>query len=79
MEYLADLFFGRPIRRVSNSWANLYDHYEEYWRFRLANGPDANFARYKAKKRARLAHQRRRQQQQQHRQRFAQREGEVAE
>jgi len=37
MQSLVELFFGSPIRRVATGWYDVYQHYEDYWRFRLKN------------------------------------------
>lgn len=56
MRSVSQFIFGDPIRRISNGWSNLYQHYEDYWRFRLANGSKANFGKYKAQLRHRQRH-----------------------
>jgi len=42
---LSELFFGNPIKRVSQSWRQVYQHYEDYWRFQLRN-PGENYRHY---------------------------------
>ena len=45
MNSLVELFFGNPIKRVANGWYDVYQHYEDYWRFRLRN-PGQSYRRY---------------------------------
>jgi len=42
MAALSELIFGNPLRRMTNTWSNVYQHYEDFWKFRLAN-PGANY------------------------------------
>jgi len=42
MEAFSEIFFGNPLRRMTKSWSDIYQHYEDFWRFRLAN-PGANY------------------------------------
>ncbi len=55
MGALTEIFFGNPFRRMANSWYNVYQHYEDYWRFRL-NNPGANYRHHLQHKQF-LAHQ----------------------
>lgn len=45
MGALAEIFFGNPLRRMANSWYDVYQHYEDFWRFRL-NNPGVNYRHY---------------------------------
>ena len=45
MQSLVELFFGNPIKRVANGWYDVYQHYGDYWRFRLRN-PGQSYRRY---------------------------------
>jgi len=46
MQSLVELFFGSPIRRVATGWYDVYQHYEDYWRFRLKN-PGQSYRKYR--------------------------------
>merc|ERR1739844_233932 len=54
MTALSEMIFGNPLRRMTNSWRNVYQHYEDFWRFRLSN-PGANYRHHLQ----RVAHQNR--------------------
>ena len=45
MQAMVELFFGNPVRRVAQGWNQVYQHYEDYWRFRL-NNPGQSYRRY---------------------------------
>merc|ERR1712008_152168 len=42
MAALSEMVFGNPLRRMTKTWNNVYQHYEDFWKFRLAN-PGANY------------------------------------
>lgn len=50
MEAMVELFFGNPVRRVAQGWGQVYQHYEDYWRFRLRN-PGESYRRHLQRKR----------------------------
>lgn len=56
MDALTEIFFGNPLRRMAQSWSSVYQHYEDFWRFRLAN-PGANYRHYLRARRHRQHHQ----------------------
>merc|ERR1711935_42688 len=42
MAALSEMVFGNPLRRMTKTRNNVYQHYEDFWKFRLAN-PGANY------------------------------------
>jgi len=54
MAALSEIVFGNPLRRMTKTWSDVYQHYEDFWKFRLAN-PGANY-RHHLK---RIGHQKR--------------------
>ena len=54
MAALSEMVFGNPLRRMTKTWSDVYQHYEDFWKFRLAN-PGANY-RHHLK---RIGHQKR--------------------
>ena len=42
MAALSEMVFGNPLRRMTKTWSDVYQHYEDFWKFRLAN-PGANY------------------------------------
>ena len=54
MAALSEMIFGNPLRRMTKTWSDVYQHYEDFWKFRLAN-PGANY-RHHLK---RIGHQKR--------------------
>lgn len=54
MAALSEIIFGNPLRRMTKTWSNVYQHYEDFWRFRM-NNPGANYRHHLA----RIAHQNR--------------------
>ena len=42
MAALSELIFGNPLRRMTKTWSDVYQHYEDFWRFRM-NNPGANY------------------------------------
>ena len=56
MEALTEIFFGNPLRRMASSWGSVYQHYEDFWRFRL-NNPGENYRHYLKHRRRQHPHQ----------------------
>lgn len=52
------MIFGNPLERMAQSWSDVYQHYHDYWKFRLINGPDVNYRHYRAAKQRKLRHKR---------------------